>query len=230
MRWRTLVWSGLASGLTLVMALAYLYQAVDQQAERDETRSVDAIIVLGSQVRADGSPSNSLRSRTMRAIELYKEGYAPTLFLTGGVGRFPPAEAQVMRRLVLQAGIPETALILDEAATSTQESIHNASRVARERGWGAVLVVSDPFHIYRARQMARDAGLEAYGAPAYRSQLYTLDRLRRYYTAREAVALLWYYTLGRLSITESLELTIRAWDRSRFGPARHILQGIPRHA
>jgi uncharacterized SAM-binding protein YcdF (DUF218 family) len=208
------------------MALAYLYQAVDQQAERDETRPADAIIVLGSQVRADGNPSNSLRSRTLRAIELYKEGYAPTLFLTGGVGRFPPAEAQVMRRLALQAGIPDMALVLDEAATSTQESIQTAARVAQERGWRTVLIVSDPFHMYRAQQMARDAGLDAYGAPAYRSQLYTNARLRRYYTVREAVALLWYFTLGRLSITDSIELTFRHLDRTRFGPARHVLQGM----
>ncbi|MCW5851323.1 MAG: YdcF family protein [Anaerolineae bacterium] len=222
---RTFVLGGLAGGLSVVLALVALYQAVDRQAERDETRPADVIIVLGSQVRADGEPSNSLRSRTLRGVQLYQEGYAPLLLLTGGVGRFPPAEAQVMRRLALQAGIPDDRLVLDETATSTQESIETAARLARERGWRTVLIVSDPFHIYRARQMARDAGLDAYGAPAYQSHLYTMDRLRRYYTVRESFALLWYYTLGRLTMTNSLTVALRELERLRFGPTRHVLQG-----
>ena len=225
---RYFILGGLAGGLSVVLALVGLYQAVDRQAERDETRPADVIIVLGSQVRADGEPSNSLRSRTLRGIQLYQEGYAPQLFLTGGVGRFPPAEAQVMRRLALQAGVPDGALVLDETATSTQESIETVARLARERGWRTALIVSDPFHIYRARQMARDAGLDAYGAPAYQSHLYTIDRLRRYYTARESFALLWYYTLGRLTMTNSLTVMLRDLERLRFGPSRHVLQGIER--
>ena len=133
-----------------------------------------------------------------------------------------------MRRLALQAGVPDGALVLDETATSTQESIETAARLARERGWRTALIVSDPFHIYRARQMARDAGLDAYGAPAYQSHLYTIDRLRRYYTARESFALLWYYTLGRLTMTNSLTVMLRDLERLRFGPSRHVLQGIER--
>ncbi len=225
---RYFILGGLAGGLSVVLALVGLYQAVDRQAERDETRPADVIIVLGSQVRADGEPSNSLRSRTLRGVQLYQEGYAPRLFLTGGVGRFPPAEAQVMRRLALGAGVPDSALVLDETATSTQESIEMAARLARERGWRTALIVSDPFHIYRSRQMARDAGLDAYGAPAYQSHLYTVDRLRRYYTTREAFALLWYYTLGRLTMANSLTVVVRDLERLRFGPTRHVIQGIGR--
>lgn len=216
MRIRHILFIGLAGGLTVVISLAYLYYRVDAQAQRDETRPADAIIVLGSQVHADGQPSFSLRARTQRAIQLYQAGYAPTLFLTGGLGRFPPSEAQVMRRLALAAGVPDSALVLDETATSTQESMQTAARVARERGWRTVLVVSDPFHMLRSRQMARDAGLDAYGAPAYQSQLYTVAYLRRFYTAREAVALLWYYTLGRLTVADSLEVSVRRLERSRF--------------
>ncbi len=193
--------AALAGGLAVILAAAAaLYSAVDRQAERDETRPVDVIIVLGSQVRADGMPSGSLRARTQHAIDLYKAGYAPTLFLTGGLGRFPPAEADVMRNLARDAGVPESALVLDDKATSTQESLATAARIAPSQGWRTALIVSDPFHMLRSLQMAHDLGIEAYGSPAYRSTLYTVDRLRRYYTLREAFALMWYYTLGRLGV------------------------------
>ncbi|MFN8470660.1 MAG: YdcF family protein [Anaerolineae bacterium] len=213
---RRLTWvlAALISGVTVVVAaVAALYSVVDRQAEQDETRPADVIIVLGSQVRAGGLPSGSLRARTQHAIDLYKAGYAPTLFLTGGLGYYPPAEADVMRRLVLDAGIQDTALVLDDRATSTQESLETAARIAPARGWRKALIVSDPFHMLRSLQMARDLGLEAYGSPAYRSTLYTTDRLRRYYTLREALALVWYYTLGRHGVPFIVQRSFQAVER-----------------
>ena len=175
-----------------------VYTAVERQATRDETRPADVIVVLGSGVRPDGRASSSLRARTLHAIALYKAGHAPALFLTGGVGRFGPSEASVMRDLALAAGVPESALVLDETATSTQQSVDNAARVARVRGWRTVLVVSEPFHMLRARRMARDAGLDAYASPAVDSPLHRIERLRRWYTLRETGALFWYFTAGQL--------------------------------
>ena len=202
-----------ASLAVVVAAVVALYAAVDRQAERDETRPADVIIVLGSQVRADGTPSGSLRARTQHAIDLYKAGYAPTLFLTGGLGRFPPAEADVMRRLALDAGVPDSALVLDDKATSTQQSLETAARIAPGKSWRTALIVSDPFHMLRSLQMAHDLGLEAYGSPAYRSTLYTVDRLRRYYTLREAFALMWYYTLGRLGVPFVVQRSFQSIER-----------------
>lgn len=213
MRWRYLLLAGLTGAATLTLLLVALYTAVDRQARVDEARPADVIVVLGSQVRPNGVPSNSLYARTMRGVELYKAGYAPTLFLTGGLGRFPPSEAEVMRRLAVGADVPESALILDEAATSTQESMLTLAREAERRGWRTVLVVSDPFHMLRARQMARDVGLDAYAAPAFSSPLHTIERLRRFYTAREVVALLWYFTVGRFQAALPAQDALRRFER-----------------
>jgi len=191
--------------LAVVIATATFltgYRAVNAQAMRDEARSADAIVVFGSAVWPGGRPSPSLRVRIEHAIGLYKSGYAPVLYLSGGTGRFPPSEAAVMRRLALEAGVPERALVLDQEATSTQESAGNAAREAKAQGWRRVLVVSEPFHMLRARQMVRDAGngqgLEAYASPAGGSSLQRIDRLRRYYTSREVLALAWYYSAGSI--------------------------------
>ena len=182
----------------LAVALATLYGSVELQAAVDETRAADVAIVLGAAVERGGRPSPSLRTRTQHAIELYRAGRVKTLFLTGGLGRNAPSEAEAMRRLALAGGVPDTALVLDETATSTQQSITAAAREARVRGWETALVVSEPFHMLRARQMARDAGLDAYASPATGSAIQRIERLRRYYTARESAALLWYFTFGKL--------------------------------
>ena len=176
------------------------YRSVERGSVVDETRAADVAIVLGAAVERGGRPSPSLRVRTQHAIDLYRTGRVKTLFLTGGLGHNAPSEAEVMQRLALAAGVPQTALVLDETATSTQESISAAAREARARGWETALVVTEPFHTLRARQMARDAGLDAYASPAPGGSIQRIDRLRRFYTAREAAALVWYFTLGKLPI------------------------------
>src|SRR5688572_6748665 len=190
----------LSMTVVLAVALATLYGSVELQAAVDETRAADVAIVLGAAVERGGRPSPSLRTRTQHAIELYRGGRVKTLFLTGGLGRNAPSEAEAMRRLALAGGVPDIALVLDETATSTQQSIAAAAREARARGWETALVVSEPFHMLRARQMARDAGLDAYASPATGSAIQRIERLRRYYTARESAALLWYFTFGRLIV------------------------------
>lgn len=170
---------------------------VDCYATRDESRPADAILVLGSAVWPGGEPSPSLRARTERAIALHRSGAAPYMILSGGLGRIPPAEAQVMRRLALEAGISDDALVVDDRSGSTLESVSRAAAILHEHGWRTLLVVSDPFHLLRAVTMARDAGIEAYGVPALDSPTYTILHLRLYYTLREALALLWYVLAQR---------------------------------
>ena len=117
---------------------------------------------------------------------------ADYLVLSGGVGRYPPAEAEVMRRLAVSHGVPEQSLILDTESRSTIESIQLAGSTMQEHDWNTAIIVSDPFHIYRALMMARDEGIRAWGSPALDSPTYTIPRLRYYYTLREVLAIAHY--------------------------------------
>lgn len=183
--------------LVLVAAcFAVTYRTIDQRSGRSDLRQADVILVLGSAVWPNEQPSPSLRARTERAIELYQEGYASHLLLSGGLGRYPPEESEVMRRLAAAAGIPDQALVLDKKARSTRESVTAAKQIMEERGWETALIVSDPFHIQRALLISEDAGFEAYGVPALQSPTYTIPARRRFYTAREVLAL-WYYLFQR---------------------------------
>jgi vancomycin permeability regulator SanA len=191
--------AGLVLGLILLVLAGFLvtYRIIDQQSCRDEAQPADVILVLGSAVWPNEQPSPSLRARTERAIELYQEGYAAHLILSGGLGRWPPEEAEVMRRLAEAAGVPQEALILDLEASSTWESIARAREILDQEGWETAIVVSDPFHLTRALLMARDAGFVGYGAPALDSPTYTIPSRRVFYTSREVLAV-WWYLVQRL--------------------------------
>ena len=180
--------------LFFFVVLAVLYQQVDARAKVDAVRRADAIIVLGSAVWQGERPSPSLSARVQHAIALYRAGYAPAFIFCGGLGSYPPSEAEMMRRVATSAGVPADAIVLDDQSHSTEENLANAKAIMDARGWHRALIVSDPFHLLRAEMIARNLGIEAYGSGASDSPTYTAPQLRAWYTAREAMALVWYYT------------------------------------
>jgi uncharacterized SAM-binding protein YcdF (DUF218 family) len=177
----------------LLSGVAFLFYQVDTRARSDEVRHADAIIVLGSAVWKGERPSPSLVARTQHAIELYQTGVAAHLIFSGGLGANPPAEAEVMRRIASAAQIPADAMVLEDKSHSTEENLANSKVIMDAHGWRTAIIVSDPFHIYRAETMARDIGLDAYGSGARNSPLNTNVGLRTWYTAREALAMVWYF-------------------------------------
>lgn len=182
------------SALAIFLAvLAILYQRVDARSQEDRARRVDTLIVLGSAVWPGERPSPSLNARIQHAIALYHAGYAANLILCGGVGGNPPSEAEVMRRVATRAGVPDSALVLEDQSHSTEENLANAKTLMAARGWRSAVIVSDPFHLYRAELIARDRGIEAYGSGARNSPTYTAPQMRVWYTLREVRALVWYY-------------------------------------
>ena len=147
----------------------------------------DAIVVLGSAVWPGEQPSPSLSRRIGRGIELWKAGLALVLVPSGGVGRYPPAEAEVMARVARAGGVPDSALVLDLEATSTSESAEKIRALAAAHGWQRVILVSEPYHLRRASLMFRSAGLDVQTACApWGDQVWS----NVYQTVREAGGLL----------------------------------------
>lgn len=154
-------------------------------------RRYDALVVAGCRVHADGRPSVALARRVDLAIELWTEGVAPRIVLTGGVGRDAPiSEARAAADRCVARGVPADALVLEEESTSTYENALFAARLLR----GEVLVVSDAAHAFRCRRVfARHfAAADAIGAvPASSSARVRL-------ALREALAVWRHGVLGRL--------------------------------
>jgi uncharacterized SAM-binding protein YcdF (DUF218 family) len=157
----------LAVGAVYTVALA----AVLVTSQHDQRRPVDAIIVLGA-AQYNGRPSPVLRARLDHAIGLYREGYAPLIVVTGGVGRGDTtSEAIVGRRYLVAREVPEDDVVAQPVGRSTRTSMTAVGEWLRERGLRRVLLVSDPFHMFRLRLEARRIELEAYTSPTESSPI-----------------------------------------------------------
>lgn len=154
----------------------------------------DVIVVLGAAVWPGRQPSPALQRRLMHAVDLMQRGYAAYLLVTGGVGKYPPTEAEVMEGLAVAHGIPRRRVLREEQATSTFESAMLCGAMLRQRGWSRVLVVTDRYHLPRTLLAFRSCGIRAVGSAAPGKPARRL-RQRWYYYLREGLAFLWY--LGR---------------------------------
>ncbi len=180
----------LAGAGVLTCGVFGLAWVVDRFGQREQAAPADALVVLGARVLPGGVPSGALRARTEHAVALYHRGLAPRLVFSGGVGENPPSEARVMLALATRLGVPAEACVLEEGSHSTDDNARLTSRLLHELGARRVVVVSDPYHLLRARNSFRLYGWEVATSPALETErnIDTLDRI--YWTVREAVALL----------------------------------------
>ena len=161
-------------------------------AERSATSSADVIVVLGA-AQYDGRPSPVLRARLDHAVELYKQGMAPRLLLTGGRREGDAvSEAVAGQRYSVRQGVPPNAIMLESVSRTTLASIQGAARLLRSDSntrAPRVLLVSDPFHMLRLSVLARLYGLDPSSSPTRTSPISASRSVALEYVLRESVAL-----------------------------------------
>lgn len=131
----------------------------------DERDRSDAVVVLGA-AQYDGEPSPVLKERLDHALELYQEGVAPLIMLTGAKqpgDRF--TEAYAGFRYLAVRGVPEEDLLIVSDGSSTWESLSAARRVLEREGADTITLVSDSYHNRRLQGIAGELGLDAYVSP-----------------------------------------------------------------
>ena len=120
----------------------------------------DCIMVLGCGIEDEETPSPMLKDRLDVGIELYKQGAAPKILLSGDNGTEKHDEIHVMLKYAKEAGIPDKDIFCDHAGFSTYDSMYRAGSIFNAR---RVIVVTQTYHQYRALYIGDKLGFEACG-------------------------------------------------------------------
>lgn len=127
------------------------------------TDEYDAIVVLGAQVKADGTLSVQLQWRLDEAYKAWQAKPCPVV-TCGAQGDDEPApEGDVMRAYLIGLGIPEDQVLSDPDSYNTRQNIERAKALLEGTGAEKILIVTSDYHLPRAMALARDAGLDATG-------------------------------------------------------------------
>lgn len=128
-----------------------------------ELDDVDCVIVLGCQVRGDGSLSNMLQDRLICGLEVYNKGAAPKILMSGDHGQKDYDEVNAMKQYAVDNGVPSEDVFMDHAGFSTYETMYRAKEIFEA---DKVIIVTQEYHLYRAVYIAEQLGIEAYGVSA----------------------------------------------------------------
>ena len=123
-------------------------------------QKADCILVLGASVLPDGSPSTILQERLDCAIELYFDGAAPKIVMSGDHGEANYNEVENMKAYAVSQGVPSEDIFCDHAGFSTYESMYRAQSIF---GVESMIVVTQRYHLYRAVYTANGLGIDAVG-------------------------------------------------------------------
>ena len=151
--------------IVAVGVLLYTTAQIMREADIDEARRTDAIVVFGA-AEYVGHPSPVYRARLDHAYDLFEHGLAPVIITTGGAGKDPRySEGQVGRDYLETRGVPDVNLIAETQGDNTDESTQRVAVIMRANGMHSALLVSDAYHLYRAKMMMAREGVQVYVSP-----------------------------------------------------------------
>ena len=129
-------------------------------AAREEPDPEASVVVLGCEVKGD-RPSLMLVSRMDTAVRYLREHPDVCCVVSGGRGEHEQiSEAECMYRYMTAQGIAPERIIREDRSTSTRENLLFSAAILRERDAGdRIAVVTNEFHVCRARLIAADLGL-----------------------------------------------------------------------
>jgi uncharacterized SAM-binding protein YcdF (DUF218 family) len=163
---KRIIWVLLVAVLgALGVGLLLAARQIHRQSTIDEARPADLIVVLGA-AEYRGRPSPVFKARLDHALDLFRRGQAPRVLTTGGAGGDPfYTEGGVGRAYLVSNGVPSEAIIVEPEAESTVQSTAAAAEIMHRMGLTSCILVSDGYHIFRARKMLAARGVRVYGSP-----------------------------------------------------------------
>jgi vancomycin permeability regulator SanA len=162
-RWRAVALNGIVACCFLVlvplMQMAFF-------GTTDYRRPADVIVVFGARVDPSGKASIALADRVYTSVQLYKEGLAPVIIMSGGIEPNGNNEAAVMKQLAVSEGVPASAILTDANGFDTQASVNDTTAMFRADGYGTVLAVSHFYHLPRIKLTYARAGYDVLTVPS----------------------------------------------------------------
>ena len=156
----------------------------------------DAIIVLGAQVRPDGSPSVQLSWRLDAAVEAYRKKKVPVVVCGAKGSDEPMPEAVAMKQYLVEREVEETDILMDPESFNTRQNLQNAAKLLKDKPEvQKVLLVTSDYHVPRSLALAEDQGYDAMGLGSPCKPEYWLKN-----HAREALAWIKYWGVKYLHL------------------------------
>lgn len=148
----------LALGLIVILSFGGFLAAYGGRDTADYTEQT--VIVLGCGLRGE-RVSVGLAKRLNKAAEYHEKNPEAMIIVSGGQGpQEDISEALAMKRYLVDKGIAEDKIIMEDKSTSTITNFRNSRAIMEEKGMdlSSVVFVTNAYHVYRGAYYAEDEG------------------------------------------------------------------------
>ena len=129
-----------------------MFRAPKKHWEQD---SYDCAIVCGCRVKEDGTPSDTLKARVDKAVELWKEKKVKYLIMSGADVHSDFVEAEAMKRYAMECGVPGEYILEEKQAVSTYHNLQYSCQMMRNCNFQDCVVVTSGWHLRKADHYTR---------------------------------------------------------------------------
>ena len=152
----------------------------------------DYILILGCQIKKDGTLTNLLKSRADRAIEFAKiqkekTGKDIVFVPSGGKGNDEViSEAEAIRNYLIETGIDESSIIVENKSANTFENLTNSMELIRKEaktGDPKIAFSTTNYHVFRSGYFASQQGIKAEGIGAKTKRYFWINAFIREFIA-----------------------------------------------
>lgn len=185
--------------LLIIVIPLYVAGNVWYTARQNAIEKSDVILVMGA-AQFDGRPSEILLARIKHANQIYKSKFAPRIYTVGsGAPGDRTTEAAASRNWLIKNGVKKANVQAIPMGRDTLSSTKAYAAVMQKSNLSSVIIVTDPYHCFRAVKMAKDLDLAASCSPVNKGPG-ALGSSGPNYLIRETGAYLAYITVGKLGI------------------------------
>ncbi len=124
----------------------------------DKNEIAGIAVILGNKVNEDGTLSNRLRKRLECGLSLYKSQRVKKLIVSGGLGKEGFYEGDKMRDFLIENGIPNAAIIVDNYGNNTLQTVENTLQIKDSLHFKSLIIVSQYYHVTRTKMLFRKSG------------------------------------------------------------------------
>ena len=133
----------------------------------------DVIVLLGGGINDEvpdltgkGAPTDEMLGRVVTAVRAQRELKVPIIVSGGTVFAGMSAEAPVVRRFLIDLGVPEQQILVEIKSRDTMENARYCRQMADQYGFRRPLLVTTAYHMRRSLMAFKRAGMPVTPLPA----------------------------------------------------------------
>lgn len=127
---------------------------------KDEGKSADVAVILGTTVNTDGTLSERLEKRLECGLKLFQDKRVKNIIVSGGFGKEGFFEGDKMKQYLVGKGVPESLVIVDNKGNNTTATVANVLHMKDSLQYDSLIVVSQYFHLTRTKMLFKKEGFE----------------------------------------------------------------------